>query len=90
MTRFGYILWRIASDLVGLFSRALNAFVFGGSTAMSTSVRAYMEAGQCDRWARRRRFINALFFWQADHCAEEWEKEVARARYVLARLEGMS
>jgi hypothetical protein len=87
--RLRYVIWRLAKDLGGLFSRALNAFVFGGSTAMSTSVRAHMEAGQCHRWARRRAFINRLFWWETDHCAEEWEAEVARARYVLSRLEGM-
>lgn len=87
--RLRYVIWRIAKDLGGLASRALNAFVFGGSTAMSTSVRAHMEAEECPKWARRRRFINRVFWWQADHCAEEWEAEVARANYVLSRLEGM-
>ena len=85
--RAGYILWRISSDLVSLVSRAINAFLFGGSTAQTLSARAHLEAPVSRTWSRVRRIINALFFWQADHCAAAWEQEIERARYVLERLE---
>lgn len=86
MKRLGYILHRLASDLVSLLSRMLNAFVFRGSTAQTLSARSYIE-GQTDaRWARRGRFINALFFWEEDHIKAAWEAEVERARYTLERL----
>jgi hypothetical protein len=71
-----------------LASRALNALAFGGSTAQTTSARAHIEATTSPVWERRRRAINAAFFWQTDHCAASWENEVDRARYVLSRLEG--
>jgi hypothetical protein len=86
VTRPGYILWRIATDLVSLFSRFLNAIVFGGSTAQTLSARCHLEAPTSPAWAWRRRAINALFFWDDDHCALAWHYEVERARYVLERL----
>ncbi len=86
MRRSTYIAWRAASDMVSLLSRAMNAFLFGGSTAQTTSARAHLEAPGSVVWARRRRWINRLFFWQADHCADAFQAEVVRARYVLRVL----
>jgi hypothetical protein len=74
-------------DFGSLLSRAINAFVFNGSTAQTTSARAHIEAPHDPVWDRRRRLINKLFFLEEDHCAEMWEREVERARYVLSRLE---
>lgn len=88
MKRTRYILWRIATDLVSLLSRFLNAFLFNGSTAQTLSARSHLEAPASPEWERRRRFINALFFWQPDHCRWAWEAEVERARYVLNVLAG--
>jgi len=88
MRRVGYILLRIASDLVSILSRAINAFVFKGSTAQTLSARCHLEAPSSPEWARRRRFVNAIFFWQDDHCLIAWEQEVERARYVLEVLHG--
>lgn len=88
MRRVGYILLRIATDLISLLSRAANALVFKGSTAQTLSARCHLEAPHSAAWARRRRAINALFFLQADHCLRAWEQEVERARYVLERLHG--
>lgn len=86
MQRFSYIIWRVGTDLVSLLSRFLNAFVFGGSTAQTLSARSHLEAATSLKWARRKRFINRLFWWQPDHCKWAWEQEVERARYVLCRL----
>jgi hypothetical protein len=83
-----YVATRLAIDIGSLASRALNALVFGGSTAQTTSARAHIEATTSPVWDWRRRFINRLFFWESDHCAAAWQNEVDRARYVLARLEG--
>lgn len=86
--RARYIATRLAIDLGSLASRAINALVFGGSTAQTTSARAHIEAATSPVWERRRRFINRLFWWQSDHCLASWEREVDRARYVLSRLKG--
>jgi hypothetical protein len=84
--RLGYILWRFADDSVSLFSRALNAMVFHGSTAQTLSARCHLEAPKSKVWERRRDWVNWLFFWQTDHCKYAWELEVERARYVLKLL----
>jgi hypothetical protein len=82
-----YVVGRLAIDLGSLASRAVNALIFGGSTAQTTSARAHIEAPTSPAWERRRRFINAFFFWQPDHCASAWAQEVDRAHYILSRLE---
>ena len=89
MIRAAYIPWRLASDLVSLLSRMLNAIIFGGSTAQTLSARAYLDGRDSRLWAGIGRAINVLFFWQEDHIRAAWEQEVERARYTLQRLEGM-
>lgn len=83
MGRFWYIVTRVFSDLVSLFSRALNAFFFGGSTAQTLSSRAYVEAPSSRRWARAKASINTVFFWEDDHCMNSWLLEVGRAYRTL-------
>lgn len=74
-----YIAYRMAEMLISLFSRFLNAAFFGGSTYQHLSARCHVE-----QW-RLRLWINALFFWQADHCKEAWEREIENARKTLRR-----
>lgn len=80
VTRPFYIAYRVGDMLVSLLSRFINAAFLGGSTHQTTSARMHIE-----NWPRGRRIINALFFWQADHCAWAWQKEVAEARRTLDR-----
>jgi hypothetical protein len=87
LSRVVYVLARVVTDLCNLTSRAINALLFGGSTAQSLSARAHMEAPTNPVWERRRRFLNAVFFYELDHCAASWHLEVERARHVLSRLE---
>lgn len=75
-----YIAYRVAEMAVSLFSRFINAAFFGGSTHQTTSARAYIEP-----WPMRQRFINALFFWQDNHCQRAWQREVENARKTLDR-----
>ena len=89
MNRVLYLPYRLASDIVSLFSRMLNALVFNGSTAQTFSARAYLDGRDSRVWASIGKLINLLFFWQDDHIKSAWETEVARARYILNRLEGM-
>ena len=37
------------------------------------------------KWIKREKRINAIFFWQDDHCAKAWTSEVTRARKTLER-----
>ena len=87
MNRLAYIPYRLAFDLVSLFSRMLNAILFNGSTAQTLSARAYIDGQDSVFWQRIGQSINLLFFWQDNHIADAWAAEVERARYTLERLE---
>ena len=53
--------------------------IFGGfadETISSRSHRAYVSGKR--KWTRN--VINALFFWQADHCKEAYESEMSRSQ----------
>jgi hypothetical protein len=78
-----YVVVNIASMFVQVFSRLLNAALLGGSTYQTTSARAHIETSW--GWRIGRRVINALFFWQADHCRAAWDAEVHNARKTLER-----
>ena len=87
MNRLAYIPYRLAADLVSLFSRMLNAILFNGSTAQTLSARAYIDGQNSVFWQRIGQGINLLFFWQDNHIADAWAMEVERAQYTLERLE---
>jgi len=87
MARIAYIPYRLAYDLLNLFSRMLNAIFFGGSTAQTLSARAYIDAQDSVFWQRIGQAINLIFFWEENHIADAWAAEVERARYTLERLE---
>jgi hypothetical protein len=78
-----YILARIAEMLGAFLSTILNVVVFSGSTHQTTSSRAYIEGQTDPKWARRRDFIDRVFFIQPNHCAGAWAKEVYNARKTL-------
>jgi hypothetical protein len=81
--RFVYIAYRVLEMLVSLVSRFINAAFLGGSTHQTTSARAHIETSR--GWRIGRRVINAVFFWQDDHCAWAYAHEVDQARKTLAR-----
>ena len=86
--RAKYVAWRLITDLLTLFSRGLNAILFGGSTAQTLSSRSYIDGMTSRKWAIIGRMVNGLFFWQENHIKASWEAEVERARYTLARIKG--
>lgn len=63
-------------------TQGLNTVLLNGSPDESTSGRAYRECviDGNRRWCRDYRFINALFFWQDNHCKTAYEDDIARAR----------
>jgi hypothetical protein len=85
MPRPVYVLYRLAESLLSSLSRFGNAAFLGGSTHQTISARAFIESASNTRWARRQRFIDALFFFQADHCRWAWEIEVRNAEKTLER-----
>lgn len=88
MPRFAYIGYRVLEMLISLFSRFLNAAVLGGSTHQTTSARAHIETGRA--WRIGRAIINAVFFWQEDHCRWAYWREVEEARKTLAQADKLS
>lgn len=51
--------------------------IFGGWADESISSRSHRLAEERGRpWPKR--IINALFFWQEDHCREAYESEIER------------
>ncbi|WP_190305674.1 hypothetical protein [Roseicitreum antarcticum] len=84
----GHVAYEVAYAITSILSRMINALL-RGSMHQTTSSRAYVESQHSAGWARGRRAINALFFWQNDHCAEAWASEVNRARKVLERNDAL-
>jgi hypothetical protein len=82
-----YILARIAEMLGAFLSTILNVVVFSGSTHQTTSSRAYIEGQTDPKWAKRRDFIDRVFFLQPNHCAGAWSQEVHNARKTLERAQ---
>ena len=80
-----YIVFRLAEMFISSASRILNAAVFGGSTYQTTSARAHIDGMTSQKWARREKVINAIFFFQPNHCQLAWEGEVAAAQKTLTR-----
>lgn len=93
MVRILKPLYEILYTVFSLFSRTLNAVVFGGSMNQTLSARAFVESQlreTSDGWDRIYLFINALFFWQEDHCHGAWLAEVMRATKTLRLNERLS
>jgi hypothetical protein len=60
MPRLFYLLYRLASDLISLISRFLNAFIFGGFTSQTLSARSYLEGQQLVCYSITNRFPHIL------------------------------
>lgn len=68
--------------------QGLNTLL-GGEPDESTSGRSYREyIVEGNRaWRHAYRAINALFFWQDNHCKAACEADLARARQRLSAYE---
>ena len=78
MSRALHIIREVAAGIAHTSSAMLNTVAFKGDMHTSTSAAAHMRQAH-PAWRNRRRFINALFFWQDDHCKAAWEADYARA-----------
>ena len=64
-------------DALLWLDRAVNVLI-GGSFRETLSARAHrMDVKDHPYWGWTASFINALFFWQEDHCRKQWEYEQA-------------
>jgi hypothetical protein len=80
-----YVLRRFCNMIISSVSRLINALFYGGSTHQTLSSRAYIEGKTDPKWAKRRDFIDFLFWFQKDHCKLSWASDVAEAELTLMR-----
>lgn len=71
------ILHRIKQTMIALDQLA-NAMLAGGWADETLSARAWRLDGSKRRWSIARRVIDALFFWQKNHCMQAWKSEQER------------
>ena len=63
-------------------SQGLNCALLKGSPDMTVSARCYINRDR-PRWRTAHRIINALFFWQKEHCKASFRADVVYATRVL-------
>lgn len=66
------------------FSKLLNRII-GGPVNESVSARAYRRHDGNLFWKFAYLTINALFFWQEDHCRYVFEKDQERNKAAIAQ-----
>ena len=65
-------------EQVGIaFDQFVNTLC-GGWADETLSCRAWRQREKKTHWAVTRRVIDALFFWQKDHCKTAYESELQR------------
>lgn len=72
--------------LVGIavwLSQGINAVFMAGNPDMTLSARCYVNRFK-PGWRTARKVINALFFWQDDHCKASYRSDLDFAVTVLA------
>ena len=62
----------------------LGHALLGGNPNITISASAYLNRHKRP-WAYKA--INALFFWQDDHCRDSWVSDIVFARRALFELE---
>lgn len=69
-----------------LASAFFNVWLFNGNPDESISARCYREGVILDRvkWDARRVFIDAMFFWQDEHCMKSYLIDLEHAREMVA------
>lgn len=64
-------------------SQLVNALL-GGHNNMTLSARTHLKSRlHGGVWEQLRRAINALFFWQGDHCRRSWQGDVEWSAEVV-------
>lgn len=80
-----YIVLRFGEALWSATSRFVNATVFGGSVYQSVSARAYDQGRDDLVWAKRRKLIDKVVFWEDAHCFRAWTLELENASKTIER-----
>ena len=62
--------------------------ICGGWADETISSRAYRMQGKSGKFAKLRKLIDTLFFWQDNHCRSAWESEKNRLQCPPELREG--
>lgn len=68
--------WHIRA--LDALSQGMNAWLLNGDPNESISGRAHREG-----WKKTEAVINAVIFWEEDHCAWAYLSDLARAREII-------
>ena len=65
------------TSLFVLLSQSVNVIFFKGYPDEMLSARCYRQQSDLV-WAKRKNFLDKLFYWQPEHCKQCFEWEEAR------------
>ena len=81
---------RYLQNIAILASQAAHTLLFPrtGNPDLTISARAHIETWVygSPRWKIARNVINAIFFWQKDHCAGSFSQDVEHAMEVKSYM----
>jgi hypothetical protein len=74
--------------ILDALSQLGNTVLLNGDANESISGRAHREGWQLENhgWRRVERIIDALFFWESDHCYWAYANDIARAEKLLKSI----
>ena len=75
------VIW--ISNLLITLSQALNSIVLFGNPNETFSARAWRGRTSSKAWKTTVKVIDALYFWEEDHCLNSHLADVAFAKKVL-------
>jgi len=78
MNRATHIARELAHGIAHTCSAMLYTVAFKGDMFTSFSAACHLRQSH-PAWRNRRRFVNGIFFWQADHCKAAWKADYERA-----------
>lgn len=74
---------RYITGVASWLSQGLNAVFLNGNPDMTLSSRCYLNRDK-KNWNRARKVINALFFWQENHCKASFQSDRDNALDLLS------
>lgn len=74
---------RYLTGLAAWISQGVNHIILFGHHDMTVSARCYLNREKRG-WRMGYRLINAVFFWQDNHCRSSFERDKEFAQHILA------
>lgn len=85
-----HVIYEVGYHMLSFLSRLLNTVFFRGEMSRTLSARTYTEASLGKPfWVRMEKIIDALFFWEENHCRRIWTGEVDRATETISKNKGL-